>query len=366
MNLIAEIIIPKDNADEEVLISELHYQNNDKVSEFTAVIDVETSKTSIELEAPSDGYIEYLVQQGDTAVIGQVVAKIYDEEVLEPLKLKPDADSESSSKSDKTNSKVITKDAQILIDKHNIDVSLIKSNFVKKEDVELYMSSQGEPDVSVTEAKTENDNSKKISRLKSLEIKALSSVQSAGLVSTLFINIDVNEKPEDLQQPISFLPIIAFECAMALESFPILNAYFFDDKIIAYESVNIGIALDVNDGLKVFTMKNTNKKSIDEVEALINEGLYKYLRKDLTPSDLLNSTFTISDLSQYGVERFIPLVNNKQAAILGVSSLDLKLNRFNLSLAFDHRVTEGRVASEFLALLKERIELSIESNYRGR
>jgi pyruvate/2-oxoglutarate dehydrogenase complex dihydrolipoamide acyltransferase (E2) component len=355
MNLIAEIIIPKDNADEEVLISELHYQNNDKVGEFTAVIDVETSKTSIELEAPSAGYIEYLVKQGDTAVIGQVVAKIYDEEVLESLKLEPDADSENSSKSDNINSKVVTKDAQILIDEHSIDVSLIKSNFVKKEDVELYISKLDQPNVG--EADTDNVN--KISRLKSLEIKALSSVQSAGLVSTLFINIDVDKRSEDLQKPFSFLPIIAFECAIALESFPILNAYFDDEKIINYDSVNIGIALDVNDGLKVFTLQNTNKKSIDEVEALINEGLYKYLRKDLTPSDLSNSTFTISDLSQYGVERFIPLVNNKQAAILGVSSLDLKLKRFNLSLAFDHRVTEGRVASEFLALLKERIELSI-------
>ena len=132
MNLIAEIIIPKDNADEEVLISELHYQNNDKVGKFTAVIDVETSKTSIELEAPSAGYIEYLVKQGDTAVIGQVVAKIYDEEVLESLKLEPDADSKSNSESDNANSKVITKDAQILIDEHSIDVSLIKSNFVIK------------------------------------------------------------------------------------------------------------------------------------------------------------------------------------------------------------------------------------------
>lgn len=359
MNLLAEIIIPKDNADEEVLISELHYHNNDKVVESTAVIDVETSKTSIELEAPSDGYIEYLVQQGDTAVIGQVVAKIYDEEVLEPQKLELEVDSENSSKSDKRNSKVITKDAQILIDEHSIDVSLIKSNFVKKEDVELYISKLDQPNEVDTETEIENDNINKISRLKSLEIKALSSVQSAGLVSTLFINIDVNKRSEDIHKPFSFLPIIAFECAMALESFPILNAYFYDEKIITYDSVNIGIALDVNDGLKVYTMKNTNKKSIDEVEALINEGLYKYLRKDLTPSDLSNSTFTISDLSQYGVERFIPLVNNKQAAILGVSSLDLKLNRFNLSLAFDHRVTEGRVASEFLALLKERIELSI-------
>ena len=117
--------------------------------------------------------------------------------------------------------------------------------------------------------------------------------------------------------------------------------------------------MDIDDGLKVFVLPNTNTLSVDEIEGYVNEGIYKYLRKSLTPEDLSGSTFTISDLSQYGVERFIPLVNNNQAAILGVSSVDLKLNRFNMSLAFDHRVTEGKIASEFLSTLKGEIEQAL-------
>jgi pyruvate/2-oxoglutarate dehydrogenase complex dihydrolipoamide acyltransferase (E2) component len=354
MKVLSEITIPKDNADEEVIINDLHYKNNDKVKECDPIMDIETSKTSIELEASKEGFIEYLVSPGDEAVIGQVVAKIYDSDISELLNSNA-ASLLDEEDNDGSGSKVITKEAQLLIDQHNIDANLIPSDFIKKDDVDSFLAS-GAIDPSNS---TNNANSKTISRLKSLEIKALSSVQSAGLVSTIFINIDIDESLSEEQKKISYLPLIAAQSSQVLEEFPILNSYFSENKIIGNDSINIGIALDIDDGLKVFVLPNTNKLSNERVEGLINEGIYKYLRKELKPDDLSGSTFTISDLSQYGVERFIPLVNIDQGAILGVSSVDLKLNRFNLSLAFDHRVTEGKVASEFLSSLKKRIEQAL-------
>ena len=354
MKVLSEIIIPKDNADEEVIIRELGFKDNDRVKKADAIMDIETSKTSIELEASEEGYIQYLVSPGDAAVIGQVVARIYDVDISDLVNTEAESSAQHANEDD-SSAKVATKEAQALIDQHGIDISLIPSDFIKKEDVDLFISknSMNKP------AASGGGNAKKISRLKSMEIKALSGVQSAGLVSTLFINIDIDASLPDAQKAISYLPLITALCSQTLKKFPILNSYFLENEIIEYDSINIGLALDIDDGLKVYGLPNTNTLSVKEIEHLINEGIYKYLRKELMPEDLSGSTFTISDLSQYGVERFIPLVNNNQAAILGVSSVDLKLNRFNLSLAFDHRVTEGKVASEFLSMLKTKIELSL-------
>ena len=365
MKVLSEITIPKDNADEEVIISELNYKDNDQVKKSDSVMDIETSKTSIELEAPADGYIEYLVSPGDEAVIGQVVAKIYDSDISDLMNLQIEPPSEANGKENEPSSKVATKEAQMLIEEHGIDINLIPSDFIKKEDVDLFLEGSvpsGDSDNSHNLSSTDMPAGVAISKSKKIEIKALSSVQSTGMVSTIFMNIDVDESLSDDKKTSSYLPLIASECAKALEIFPMMNSYFLDNQIIQHKSINIGLALDINNGLKVYTIPDTNKLNLEEVEGKINEGIYKYLRKELTPSDLSTSTFTITDLSQYGVERFVPLINLKQAAILGVSAVDLKLNRFNLSLAFDHRVTEGKVASEFLSTLKQGIEGSILKN----
>ena len=56
------------------------------------------------------------------------------------------------------------------------------------------------------------------------------------------------------------------------------------------------------------------------------------------------------------MDRFIPLINYKQSAILGISSVDKKLERFSMSLTFDHRILEGRLAARFMSDLVNRIE----------
>ena len=55
---------------------------------------------------------------------------------------------------------------------------------------------------------------------------------------------------------------------------------------------------------------------------MLSQGIYKYLRKSLTPKELTGSTFTVTELSLYGVDRFIPLVNKNQSSILAISSVD--------------------------------------------
>jgi len=103
-------------------------------------------------------------------------------------------------------------------------------------------------------------------------------------------------------------------------------------------------------------MKNTNNLDLVEIEKSLSGGIYSYFKSKLSVEEITGSTFTISDLSAFGVDRFIPLVNYKQSAILGISSVDKKLERLNLSLTFDHRITEGKMAAQFLSKLVKAIE----------
>ena len=140
------------------------------------------------------------------------------------------------------------------------------------------------------------------------------------------------------------------------------NSFYNDNGIAEYLEVNIGIAMDIDDGLKVVKIPNTNKLHLLETEEALFQLANKYIDKKLSTSDLTDITFTITDLSSFGAISFTPLINKNNSAILGVSKIDEKLNRINLSLAFDHRVTEGKIAAIFLSNLKERVESYKKSN----
>ncbi len=356
MAIINEIISPKSNADKVMLVRKTYFSNNDKVNKGNELIDLETSKTAIILDAPIAGFIEYVAQPGDSVNVGEIIIRIHD---------KPfDINFNSNKKNNiDTIDKIISFAAENYIKKNNIDISRINKHLITLSDVskDTIDSSENIHAAKLEELKsTIKTTQSPIGLSKQTEIDMLSSVQSGGLVSTISINVEATEIEESdslfSNTSDTYLPIIIHESSKLLEKYPELNSYFQHGFIYRYDSINIGLALDIDDGLKVYNIRDCNNLCLDEVKNSIAEGVYHYLRKDLTVENITESTFTITDLSQYGVSSFIPLVNNMQSAILGVSAIDKKLGRFSLSLSFDHRVTEGKVASKFLAKLSENIE----------
>jgi pyruvate/2-oxoglutarate dehydrogenase complex dihydrolipoamide acyltransferase (E2) component len=106
----------------------------------------------------------------------------------------------------------------------------------------------------------------------------------------------------------------------------------------------------------VVKLPHTEEHSLLKIEEMIFNLSEKYLDDKLVIEDLTEISFTITDLSGEGVSFFTPLINKYNSAILGLSSTDNKTKYATLSLSFDHRVTEGKLASSFLAELKERVE----------
>lgn len=375
MAILVEIYVPKETvSDEFATVAKLYVKNGDKVKKGDPLIDLETSKTILTIEAEYDGYIEVFCKEGEDVEISSHLMNIVDK--IEDVNNTTNGNSsENRVNSAELNlDTVFSKSATKLIKKHKIDkLRFVNKDFVSEEDVlsivnPKQINSQQQSnieEVKATKPIQPIDRSlvdiEPVSKLKKTEISYLSDVQSGVMNSILNVAVDAGNINEAIEKSFkifegSYLPLIVYEVSRLLIKYKMFNAYFMGDNIGYYKNINVGMATDIDDGLKVLTLPNTDKLDMTTIEGRLYNLVEKYLDKKLEVSDITGSTFTITDLSSSGIDFFTPLINTKQSAILGVSQVDKKLNRFYLTLVFDHRVTEGKIASEFLVELKNRIE----------
>lgn len=387
MSLVQEIKVPLVAVnDTSLTVVEINFTNGDHVRKGEVVMVFETSKTTYDVPAESDGYIQYHCETGNDYEVNDIVARIYSEasETI-PQDLPAPASSQVTTRAaPKVNivpdkewegETIFSAEAETLIAARNIDRALFGGkDLVSKQDVEqlLGISTAAAPRPAAAKApaapkqKTVTvDPSKivveKLTAAKKREIEYLGDVQSTGLTSTINTYVEtaglfvhVNQSLKYLKN--SLLPLIVYESARLLKKFPMLNACYTEQGIGYYHQVNPGFAADMGQGLKVLKIANAYEKNLDDIESDILQLSERYLDNTLSIDDLTDITFTITDLSAEGVAFFRPLVNTMNSAILGISSIDEKLNRCTLSLTFDHRVTEGKPVAQFLQQLKERLE----------
>lgn len=107
-------------------------------------------------------------------------------------------------------------------------------------------------------------------------------------------------------------------CAWALRQHPALNATLEGEEILEWEDVNIGVAVAVPEGLVVPVVPAADRKGLTEIARELEEKAARAREGRLRPEDLQGGTFTISNLGMYGVDRFTAILNPPQAAILAV------------------------------------------------
>jgi pyruvate/2-oxoglutarate dehydrogenase complex dihydrolipoamide acyltransferase (E2) component len=164
--------------------------------------------------------------------------------------------------------------------------------------------------------------------------------------------------------------IIVREAAVLLRKHPIFNAYFEDGAVNYYDEVNVGFAVDAGQGLKVPVIRDADKKDLAAIAREMQDFLLAYENGEITLEAASGGTFTVSDLSGEGVFFFHPLINHRQSAILGVGDEFFppgsSEGSYQLILAFDHRLSEGRAAARFLKDLRESIAAYETSGAKAR
>lgn len=160
--------------------------------------------------------------------------------------------------------------------------------------------------------------------------------------------------------------LLAWIVGQALKEFPALNASLGDGEILYHEQINIGIAVDTDRGLLVPVLKNITGRSLLELSQEYHGLVSRTRAGKITPDDLVEGTFTITNLGMYGVDFFTPIINLPECAILGVGRIRKKPVERNdeivlgmiisLSLSFDHRIVDGAPAAQFLQRITQLIE----------
>ncbi|XBC40924.1 MAG: 2-oxo acid dehydrogenase subunit E2 [Buchnera aphidicola (Nurudea yanoniella)] len=177
-------------------------------------------------------------------------------------------------------------------------------------------------------------------------------------------NIKLSAKKSDLK--LTILVFVIKVVAKSLKSFPRFNSILCPNtkkKLILNKDINIGIAVDTNDGLLVPVIRNADKKDIIDLLLKLNYLSKKAKSKTLDVIDTTNGNFTISNLGGIGGTNFTPIINYPEVAILGISKAFIKSHwngkefkphlMLPLSLSYDHRVVDGAEAARFITLISE-------------
>jgi pyruvate dehydrogenase E2 component (dihydrolipoamide acetyltransferase) len=188
---------------------------------------------------------------------------------------------------------------------------------------------------------------------------------------TLHTEADVTElvaMRESLKQqvPITFTDLVVRACAMALRQHPRLNATLDGETIRLLPQVNIGLAVALDDGLIVPVMRDADRQSLTDLAQARIRFAERARANQLTLDEVSGGTFTVTNLGNYDIDAFTPIINPPEAAILGVGRIVEKVVIYQgkisqrammtLSLTFDHRLVDGAPASAFLQSIKQLLE----------
>ena len=164
---------------------------------------------------------------------------------------------------------------------------------------------------------------------------------------------------------LSYLPFIIKATALALKKHPDLNSEMDMEKgkMIYKNYVNIGIAVDTDDGLLVPVIQDADKLSIRELAVKVKEIAEKARERKISMEDMKDGTFTITSFGSIGGKFAVPVINYPQAGILGIGRMvkqpvvknDAVVpgNMLPLSMSVDHRIVDGGEVTRFLNQIME-------------
>ena len=367
----------------------------DSVKEGEILAEIETDKATMEFESFHDGVLLHIgIDEGSTAPVDSIIAVIGSkgedissiikgvnavEEEPKPVveeESKPDI-KQASLSNESTDRILISPLAKKLAHEKGIDIKLVKGSGdngrIIKRDIDSYKPTNYsqfiQPRPSITESSNESQNS----TMRKAIAKRLSDSKFSAPHYYLNIECEMDNMISFRKQfvntqniKISFNDIIAKAVSLTLARHPKVNSRWYDEKIVFYDHVHLGVAVAVEDGLIVPVVKYANSKDLPEINSEIKDSAERAKNKKLTPAEIEGSTFTISNLGMFGIESFTSIINQPNSAILSIGAIiekpivkngDIVVgNTMKLTLACDHRAVDGATGSLFLKTLKEYIE----------
>ena len=319
-----------------------------------------------------------VVEEEPKPVVEEEPKPVVEEEPKPVVEEEPKLDIKQASLSNESTDRILISPlARKLANEKGIDIKLVKGSGdngrIIKRDIDSYKPTNYsqfiQPRPSITESSNESQNS----TMRKAIAKRLSDSKFSAPHYYLNIECEMDNMISFRKQfvntqniKISFNDIIAKAVSLSLARHPKVNSRWYDEKIVFYDHVHLGVAVAVEDGLIVPVVKYANSKDLPEINSEIKDFAERAKNKKLTPAEIEGSTFTISNLGMFGIESFTSIINQPNSAILSVGAIiekpivkngDIVVgNTMKLTLACDHRTVDGATGSLFLKTLKEYIE----------
>jgi len=370
----------------EVTLLKWTKKDGDYVERDEVIAEFESEKATFEVNAEQAGVLTTLGKEGDTLLIGDVLAKI-DETAERPAAAAvPAAPAPAAPKSEAPvaaipNDVKATPVASAIIADKKVDPTAITATGtggkILKQDVLEALSHPGKKAFAGTELNTRNVRQEKMSALRKTISRRLVESKNTTAMLTTFNEVDMTRVMDVRKQykdkfkeshgvNLGFMSFFAKACSTALGEWPSVNAYIDGDQIIYHDYADISIAVSTPRGLTVPVMRNVESMSMADVEKTVVILAGKARDSKLTADDLQGGTFTITNGGVFGSLMSTPIINIPQSAILGMHKIQDRPMAINgqvvirpmmyLALSYDHRIIDGRESVGFLVRVKELLE----------
>lgn len=394
-----EIVVPAlGESVSEATIAKWYKKVGDAVKVDDLLVELETEKVTLEVNALATGILESIDQQEDsTVIIGQVLGKIKAGAAASdnlPHKQQENRTAQSSSPIQKTtyNTSNVDKNAtmppsvQKLVAENNLDPRNIpgtgKDGRINKGDVLQVLSREtsstySAPLASATERDDKPVSRVKMSRLRKTIAQRLKDSQNTAAILTTFNEIDMSKvitlrsryKDAFLEKhavKLGFMSFFVKAVVYALKEVPSINSEIEGEDIVYKQYYDIGVAVGTEQGLVVPVVKGADKLTLSGIEKEIASLAKRARDGKLAMSDLTGGTFSITNGGVYGSLLSTPIINPPQSGIIGLHNTQERAVVINgkiearpmmyTALSYDHRIIDGKDAVTFLIKVKQAIE----------
>jgi len=390
-----DIIVPQvGESIVEAEIGEWFKKSGEYVKKDDLLLELETEKVNVELNAEASGQLTILAEQGETIKIGAVVGKIDETATATPPAAAIDdveEKVESVPAAATTDPAPMNPAVPKLAAERGVDSSTLQGSGrdgrVLVDDIPPAATEAAKPTPPpepspVTQPTPQIETTERITRVPMSQLRKkiaehlLKAKQDTAMLTT-FNEIDMSRVmalrksyKEPFQEkygvPLGFMSFFVKACAEALKSYPEVNGSIEGNDLIYHNYYDIGVAVGSKRGLVVPVIRNADTLHFDEVEKTIRDLAERAGQGKLTLDELQGGTFTISNGGIYGSVLSTPILNPPQSAILGMHAIQERAvvvageivvrPMMNIALSYDHRIIDGQQAVSFLKQVKSYID----------
>ncbi|AEV91890.1 MAG: 2-oxoglutarate dehydrogenase complex dihydrolipoyllysine-residue succinyltransferase [Rickettsia slovaca] len=371
----------------EATIAKWYKKEGDSVKTDELLLEIETEKVTLEVNAPCNGTIGKISKtDGANVAVGEEIGEINEGASANTAgtnneSAKAQAVTQPTSEKPAVANNTLAPSVQKLVTENKLDPNNIKGTGrdgrITKGDVLATINTTTTSAPAISKSNEERVQRVRMSRLRKTIAQRLKDSQNTAAILTTFNEIDMskvitlrNQYKEEFEKKhavkLGFMSFFVKATIEALKLIPSVNAEIDGDDLVYKNYYDIGVAVGTEQGLVVPVVRDADKMGFAEVEKTIGILAKQAREGKLSMADLSGGTFSISNGGVYGSLLSTPIINPPQSGILGLHKteeravvIDGKIEirpMMYIALSYDHRIIDGKEGVSFLVKIKQLIE----------